>query len=53
MGKRSTVQNNVAKFEERILNKDYLSVLKSISEAVQKGWKEKYMKKKYKAPKTF
>ncbi len=36
MGKRSTVQNNVAKFEERILNEDNLSVLKSISEAVQK-----------------
>jgi hypothetical protein len=53
MGKRSTVQNNVAKFEERILNKNNLSVLKSISKAVQKGWKEKYIKKKYKAPKTF
>ncbi len=53
MGKRSTVQNNVAKFEERILNEDDLSVLKSISKAVQKGWREKYMKKKYKAPKTF
>ncbi len=37
MGKRSTVQNNVAKFEERILNKDNLSVLKSISKAIQKG----------------
>jgi hypothetical protein len=36
MGKRCTVQNNVAKFEERILNEDSLSVPKSISEAVQK-----------------
>jgi hypothetical protein len=53
MGKRITVQNNEAKFEERILNEDNLSVLKSISKAVQKGWMEKYMKKKYKAPKTF
>jgi hypothetical protein len=53
MGKRSTVQNNVAKFDERILNEDNLSVLKSISKAVQKGWKEKYTKKKYKAPKIF
>ncbi len=28
-------------------------MLKSISKAVQKDWKEKYTKKKYKAPKTF
>jgi hypothetical protein len=53
MGKRRTVQNNVAEFEEGTLNKDNLSVLKSISEAVQRGWKEKYMKKKFNAPKTF
>jgi hypothetical protein len=53
MGKRSTVQNNVAKFEEGTLNKDSLSVLKSISEAVQRGWNDKYMTKKFNAPKTF
>jgi hypothetical protein len=35
------------------LKEDNISRLKSISEAVQKGWKEKYMKKKYKAPKWF
>jgi len=28
-------------------------VLKSIREAVQRGWKDKYMKKKFNAPKTF
>ena len=53
LGKRSTVQKNVAKFEEGTLNKDSLSVLKSISEAVQRGWNDKYMKKKFNAPKTF
>jgi hypothetical protein len=53
MGKRSTVQNNVAKFEEGTLNEDNLSVLKSINEAVQRGWKDKFMKKKFNAPKTF
>ena len=53
MGKRRTVQNNVAKFEEGTLNEDNLSVLKSIREAVQRGWKDKYMKKKFNAPKTF
>jgi hypothetical protein len=53
MGKRSTVQKNVARFEEGTLNKDSLSVLKSISEAVQRGWNDKYMKKKFNAPKTF
>ncbi len=53
MRKRRTVQNNVAEFEEGTLKEDNLSVLKSISEAVQRGWKEKYMKKKFNAPKTF
>ena len=48
-----TVQNNVAKFEEGTLNKDNLSMLKGISKAVQRGWKLKYTKKKYNAPKTF
>jgi hypothetical protein len=47
------VQNNVAEFEEGTLNEDNLSVLKSISEVVQRGWKDKYMKKKFNAPKTF
>ncbi len=28
-------------------------MLKSISEAVQRGWKDKYIKKKFNAPKTF
>ncbi len=28
-------------------------MLKSISKAVQRGWKEKYTKKKFNAPKTF
>ena len=28
-------------------------MLKSISEAVQRGWKDKYMKTKFNAPKTF
>jgi hypothetical protein len=37
MGKRSTVQNNVEKFEEGTLKEDNLSVLKSISKAVQRG----------------
>jgi hypothetical protein len=53
MEKRRTVQDNVAEFEEGTLNEDNLSVLKSISKAVQKGWKNKYMKKKFNAPKTF
>ena len=53
MGKRTTVQNNLAQFEEGTLDENNLSVLKSISEAVQRGWKEKYMKKKFNAPKTF
>ncbi len=53
MGKRSSVQNNVAKFEEGTLNEYNLSVLKSIREAVQRGWKDKYMKKKFNAPKKF
>jgi len=52
-GRRSTVQNNVAEFEEGTLDKNNLSGLKSISKAVQRGWKEKYMKKKFDAPKTF
>ncbi len=52
-GKRSTVQNNVEEFEEGTLKEDNLSVLKSISKAVQRGWKEKYMKKKFNVPKTF
>jgi hypothetical protein len=43
----------MAEFEEGTLNKDNLSLLKSISEAVQRGWKYKYMKKKFNAPKTF
>jgi hypothetical protein len=47
------VQKNVAEFEEGTLNEDNLSVLKSISKAVQRGWKDKYMKKKFNAPKTF
>jgi hypothetical protein len=53
MGKRMTVQNNVAEFEEVTLDKNNLSVLKSINEAVQRGWKEKFMKKKFNAPITF
>ncbi len=53
MGKRSSVQNNVAKFEEGTLNEYNLSVLKSIREAVQRGWTDKYMKKKFNAPKKF
>jgi hypothetical protein len=53
MGKRRTVQYNVAKFEEGTLIEDNLSVLKSISKAVQRGWKDKYMKTKFNAPKTF
>ncbi len=39
MGKRTTVQNNVAEFEEGTLDENYLSGLKSISEALQRGWK--------------
>jgi hypothetical protein len=38
---------------EGTLNENYLSGLKSISEAVQRDWKEKYTKKKFNAPKTF
>jgi hypothetical protein len=53
MGKRRTVQNNVAEFEEGTLKEDNLSVLNSIIEAVQRGRKEKYTKKKFNAPKTF
>ncbi len=53
MGKRTTVQNNLAQFEEGTLDENNLSVLKSISEAVQRGWKEKYMKKNFNALKTF
>ena len=53
MGKRRTVQNNVAEFEEGTLNEDNLSVLKIIIEAVQRGWKEKCTKKKFNARKTF
>ncbi len=53
MGKRRQVQNNVAEFEEGTLNKDNLSVLKSISEAVQRGWKDKYTKKKFNALRMF
>jgi hypothetical protein len=53
MGKRRTVQNYLAEFEEGTLKEDNLSVLKSINKAVQRGWKEKYMKKKFNAPKTF
>jgi hypothetical protein len=53
MGKRRTAQNNMAEFEDGTLKEDNLSVLKSISEAVQRGWKEKYMKKKFNAPKSF
>jgi hypothetical protein len=37
MGKSRTVQNNVAEFEEGTIKGDYLSVLQSISEAVQRG----------------
>ena len=48
-----TVQNNVAEFEKGTLKEDNLSVLKSISEAVQRGWKEKYTNKKFNAPKIF
>ena len=47
------MQNNVAEFEEGTLKEDNLSVLKSISKAVQRGWKKKYTKKKCNAPKTF
>ncbi len=43
----------MAEFEERTLDGNYLSGLKSISKAVQRDWKEKYMKKKFDAPKTF
>jgi hypothetical protein len=53
MGKRRTVQNIVAEFEEGTLKEDNVSVMKSISEAIQRGWKEKYMKKIFNAPKTF
>ncbi len=53
MGKRRTMQNNMAEFEEGTLNKDNLSMLKSTSKAEQRGWKEKYMKKKFNAPKSF
>ncbi len=53
LGKRSTVQNTVAKFEEGIINKDNLPVLKSINEDILQGWEEKYKCKKYKAPTWF
>jgi hypothetical protein len=36
MGKRRTVQNNLAEFEEGTLKEDNLSVPKSISKAVKK-----------------
>ncbi len=53
MGQRSTGKNTVAKFEEGIINKDNLPVLKSINEDILQGWEEKYKCKKYKAPTWF
>jgi hypothetical protein len=48
------VQNDVATFETGFIEGEhYSSMLKSISEAVQRGWKEKYTKKKFNAPKMF
>jgi hypothetical protein len=35
-------KNTVAKFEEGIINKDNLPVLKSINKDILQGWEEKY-----------
>jgi hypothetical protein len=52
-GSRQLVQNNVAKFEEGLLNKDDISRLENISEKIQQGWEKKYKSNNYKAPKKF
>jgi hypothetical protein len=48
------VQNDVAKFETGFIEGElYSSMLKKISKAIQQGWEEKYMKKKFNAPRMF
>jgi hypothetical protein len=50
---RQLVKNNVANFQEGLLNEDDISRLKNISKDIRQGWKEKYKSNKHNAPKKF